>query len=263
MPDSNKSLILKERAKAEDAPFLFSEEEIPRIDKTRPKFHCTGERLFRDRPDVYKAAVRMLAEPGVSVRSICATLHVTDDTVQAVKARENIAIATEKKTLLSNLTHGARLASERVIEMMPSASAKDALLGVGILTDKLQLLSGEVTACVEHRERIDLFSDWPDFVRSLEKPAQAREIDSSVRQCSPAFEAWIEKNLPGGAENDEKTRLASGNNFLTESGVENLASGDGAEDDSRPHISGAVNCSQKAPSDNTAASQQRRGGDAA
>src|SRR5436190_15338721 len=135
MPDTNESLILKEQAELEAAPFLFSENDLPRIDKTQPKFHCTGERLFRDEPKRYKAVVKLLAEPGVSIRSICETLHVTDDTVRAVKERENIAIAAQKRTLLSNITHGLRLASERVIEVLLTASAKDDWLGVGNLTD--------------------------------------------------------------------------------------------------------------------------------
>ena len=137
------SLILKEKAELEAAPFLFSEDDLPEVDKTKPKFHCTGERLFRDRPDVYKTVVRMLAEPGVSIRSICATLHVTDDTVRAVKERENVSIAAEKKTVLKNIAHGLRLAPERVTQLMPEASAKDALIGVGIFGDKMALLGDE------------------------------------------------------------------------------------------------------------------------
>jgi hypothetical protein len=198
--NSNESLILKEQAEIEAAPFLFSDEELPRIDRTQRKFHGTGERLWRDEPARYKAVVKLLAEPGVSIRSICRELHVTDDTVRAVKERENIAIAAQKRTLLSNITHGARLASERVIEMMPTASAKDALLGVGILTDKIQLLSGEVTARVEQVHRVDLFSDWPDFVKSLERR-----------------EDRLEEN--GGSE----IHLMAANKFLTEDDRENPA----------------------------------------
>src|SRR5438270_1146903 len=118
MPGTNESLILKEQAELEKAPFLFSEDDLPRIDKSKPKFHCTGERLFRDRPDVYKAVVKLVAEPGVSVRTICRECHVSDHTVRSVAAREQIPIATVKKQVLSNITHGLRLASERVIELM-------------------------------------------------------------------------------------------------------------------------------------------------
>src|SRR5438552_3724095 len=70
MSNTNGSLILKEQAELAATPFLFSENDLTKIDKTKPKFHCTGERLFRDRPHVYKAVVKLLAEPGVSVRTI-------------------------------------------------------------------------------------------------------------------------------------------------------------------------------------------------
>jgi transposase-like protein len=145
----SESLILKEQAEAAAEPFLFAQSDFPEIDKAKPKFHCTGERLFRDRPDVYKAVVRLLAEPGVSVRTICRECNVSDHTIRSVAARENIPIATVKKEVLANIAHGMRLASERVIELMPEASAKDALIGVGILGDKMALLSGEPTARIE------------------------------------------------------------------------------------------------------------------
>jgi hypothetical protein len=179
------SLILKEQAEVERAPFLFHEDEIPRIDKTRPKFHCTGERLFRDRPDVYKAIVRLLAEPGVTIRTICRECHVTDDVVRSVKARENIPIAHEKKTVLANMAHGVRLGSERVIELMPTAALKDALLGVGILTDKMQLLSGEATMRVETVERVDIYADWEEFVQA-QLPAGENVIEISPETGSVA-----------------------------------------------------------------------------
>jgi hypothetical protein len=182
---ANGSLILKEKAELETAPFLFSENQLPKIDKTKSKFHCTGERLFRDRPDVYKAVVKMLAEPGVSIRSICATLHVTDDTVRAVKERENISIAAQKKAVLSNITYGLRLASERVIELMPEASARDALIGVGILGEKMQLLSGDATARldVDLNHRFDVGEELRKLneeAREMIKRAKARVIDSDT-----------------------------------------------------------------------------------
>jgi transposase-like protein len=166
---TNKSLILKSEAEAAAAPFLFSEDDLPKIDKTRPKFHCTGERLFRDRPDVYKALVKLLAEPGVSVRTICRELNVSDHTIRSVAAREGVPIATAKKQVLANITHGMRLASERVIELMPEASAKDALIGVGILGDKMALLSGEPTVRFEINDRFDV----GEALRKLNE--QARE----------------------------------------------------------------------------------------
>jgi hypothetical protein len=180
MSDKSESLILKERVEVEAQPFLFADEDLLKIDRAKPKFHCTGERLFRDRPDVYKAIVKMLAEPGVSIRSICATLHVTDDTVRAVKDRENLSIAAQKRTVLSNITHGLRLASERVIELMPEASARDALIGVGILGDKFQLLSGEATVRIDHGASFDVH----EAIRELKEIAdEADRRGRAIRQA--------------------------------------------------------------------------------
>ena len=165
---TNESLIAKEQAQREIAPF-FPNFELPEVDRSKRKFHCTGERLFRDRPDVYKAVVRMLAEPGVTILNICRTLHVTDDVVRSVKERENISIAQEKKTVLANITHGLRLASERVIELMPEAPVRDALIGVGILGEKMQLLDGEPTARINTNQHIDFDALFEELRREAEE----------------------------------------------------------------------------------------------
>lgn len=167
------SLILKQQADIAAAPF-FPNFDLPEIDKTRPKFHCTGERLFRDRPDIYRAVVQLLAEPGVSIRTICRDCHVSDHTVRSVADRERIPIATQKKQVLSNITHGLRLASERVIELMPEASARDALIGVGILGEKMQLLGGDATA------RIDL--------KPIRNPAA--EVEQMYRDAEKCYEEY-------------------------------------------------------------------------
>jgi len=198
---NRESLILKEQAELESAPF-FPDFDLPEIDRTKPKFNFTGDRLFRDRPDVYKAVVLLLAEPGVTVRTICRELHVTDDTVRAVKARENISIAAEKKTVLSNITHGLRLASERVIELMPTASTRDSLIGVGILGEKMQLLGGDATMRIDigprvnlgdnvsrmHREAVKAYADYKAAIANGADPEEARllmrvNVTKAIADC--------------------------------------------------------------------------------
>jgi hypothetical protein len=126
--------------------------------------------------------VRLLADPGVTIRTICQECHVTDDVVRSVKARENIPIALQKKSILSSITHGLRLASERVIEVMPTASPRDALIGVGILGEKMQLLSGDATARVEIAPAINFHEELRRLKREVldkfeaMKNAQAIEI---------------------------------------------------------------------------------------
>jgi hypothetical protein len=99
-----------------------------------------------------------------------------------------------------------------VIEVLPTASAKDALLGVGILTDKLQLLSGDMTARVEHVERVDIFSDWPQVLEKYLPSEKAREIDlepgSNLLTANGAGDAT--RLIEGGAEGDQQPQTDSG-----------------------------------------------------
>ena len=135
--------------------------------------------------------MKLLAEPGVSIRTICRDLHVSDHTVRSVAARENIPIAAAKKEVLANITHGIRLASERVIELMPEATARDALIGVGILGDKMALLSGEPTARLEINH-----IDIPASLNALMEEARsamkrAKVIETSLDSENPEQKALM------------------------------------------------------------------------
>lgn len=151
------SLIQQEQEELEregEQPFLFSSGEIPKIGKEQ-HWNCTGEYLFKSRPDVYKAAVMMLCEPGISIRSICRILHVSHNTLRSIESRESPMMDTVKKGILRTITHGLRLCAERAVDMAPEMSAKDALIGVGILSEKMQLLGGNATAIIEHVGRAE------------------------------------------------------------------------------------------------------------
>src|SRR5437868_13634224 len=101
------SLILEremeeERGDSQLSLFVAAKIVVPKIDRSKDAFDYNGERLFRDRPDIYDAAVKLLAEPrdgpdGISRREICRTLHLNSRTLRAVEIREGIPIATQKK----------------------------------------------------------------------------------------------------------------------------------------------------------------------
>src|SRR4029453_10507167 len=113
MSDTHESLILKDQKEKAAQPFLFDDDEESAIDRTRPKYHCTGSKLFRDDPVRYAKVVKALADPGLTIRTICETLHISEECLRAVKAREKIPINEEKLILLGNISHGLRLATER------------------------------------------------------------------------------------------------------------------------------------------------------
>ena len=77
------------------------------------------------------------------------------------------------------------MCAERVEECAPTMSARDALVGVGILGEKMQLLSGEVTARIEVTSGGDIFEKMSALHAELVAMAQAKPIEATVIE-SPA-----------------------------------------------------------------------------
>jgi hypothetical protein len=154
--------LIQAAAQAEAAaPALSFFSEVEEAEKRLAEAgEFTGERLFRDRPGIYAAVVRMAAE-GLSISATARALGVSRNTVCAVRDREGISIEQEKKEVIKLLQKGMRLGAERTIELLPETkSARDAALVTAIMTDKHQLLMGEATARVE---RVEI---RPDQVRA-------------------------------------------------------------------------------------------------
>lgn len=137
-------------------PFSFFS-EVEEAEKTLAESgEFTGERLFRDRPGVYAAAVRMIAE-GQSISATARALGISRNTVCAVRDREGVSVEQEKKELLRDLRRASRLGVEKVLELLPETkSAKDAAIVTAVMIDKGQLIGGEATSRVE---RVDVRPD--------------------------------------------------------------------------------------------------------
>jgi hypothetical protein len=191
------SWIVQAREQFEAQPQLFDDPDIPKIDKTKPPYKCSGERLFQRHPKRYADVVKAMATPGCSQRWTCETFQISPHTYRSIKEREQISIATQKKIVLSNLLHGAQLASERAIELLPAASCKDALIGVGILVDKVQLLSGDVTARIEVEHtgpKLSNLEQFEQIIQGLEKKVEGRVIEPS--EGAPETELAAENRFP-------------------------------------------------------------------
>jgi len=177
-----------------EAQFFKFYDDIPEVDRQGPQWHCTGEYLKKHRPKIYEQAVMMLCEPGISIRSICRTLHISHNTVASIQEREQTNLDARKKTVLNTVARGLRLCAERVEELAPTMTARDAVIGVGVLAEKMQLLSGDVTQRIETLQHGDLITRFQEFCRELEKRVEDRE----QAQIGSA-----EKNkLPNGIGND-------------------------------------------------------------
>src|SRR6184192_3435144 len=152
-------------------------------DGGKPKGNYTGERLKALRPETYRKVVELLAEPRehVSYREICRQCHVTDDTVKAVERREAISIATRKQALMVQAARIAKRAYDRVEDQIDSAPLPQAVVTAGVFTDKLQLLSGDVTSRLlsvnVHADAVDLvaqFNKLHDAIRAKRRPSKHR-----------------------------------------------------------------------------------------
>ena len=73
----------------------------------------TAERVLRTRSKTYRAIFRLLADPDAKIEHIAKLHRVSTHTVRAIRARESIAIAERKKTLVAMLANVAELGAGR------------------------------------------------------------------------------------------------------------------------------------------------------
>lgn len=130
-------------------PSLFAESE------SHGEF--TAEILFTRHKDKYLAAVSFLAE-GIGILRIASLLHISPNTVIAVREREGSAVDIERGRLARLSRAAARLCVEAIVDLLSSplrvreVSARDLGILHGILVDKSELLSGGATARIEHTD---------------------------------------------------------------------------------------------------------------
>lgn len=176
------SLIEAAAAAEAAAPALSFFSEVEEAEKRLAQAgEFTGERLHRDRPEIYQAIVRMTAE-GLSISATARALRVSRNTVCAVREREAVPIEQEKKEVLNLLRKGMRLGAERTLELLPETkSAKDAALVTAIMADKHQLLSGEATSRIERVEaRPDQVRQYLDSLPVIEAEIVDGEIATGI-----------------------------------------------------------------------------------
>jgi len=185
----NQSLIIAAQDAAATAPFLFSEDDLASIKIEEKAGRFTGERLFVQRPETYKATVHLLAQ-GIGVHRIAAMLNVSHHTVSAVRDREQITIATQKEELGARCLSAARVCLDRLIEEVDTLKPEALAVAVGILVDKGQLLTGGATQRVStvNEPGLDAFKQ---FLEGLPR-ANAQEIGfqaGTLEQSAPVVPA--------------------------------------------------------------------------
>lgn len=177
MNPSDDSLIARHAAQVAAAPPLFSEEVLDALTSAEARGEYTGERLFSQRPDIYRATVELLGQ-GVGVRQIARTLRVSHNTIAAVRRREGDTVDTLKEQTVQALARFVGAASERLLEEVHTIKLEALPVALGIATEKLLLLTGQATQRVAHVDeapQVPAFADW-----LTERRADAIEIPAEV-----------------------------------------------------------------------------------
>ncbi len=171
------SLIARQAEQVAAAPPLFSEEVLAALTSAEARGEYTGERLFTQRPDIYRATVELLGQ-GVGVRQIARTLRVSHNTIAAVRRREGDTVDTLKEQTVQALARFVGAASERLLEEVHAIKLEALPVALGIATEKLLLLTGQATQRVAHVDeapQVPAFADW-----LTERRADAIEIPAEV-----------------------------------------------------------------------------------
>jgi hypothetical protein len=172
------SLIARRAEQVASAPPLFSEEVLDALASAEARGEFTGERLFSQRPDIYRAVVELLGQ-GVGVRQIARTLRVSHNTIAAVRHREGATVDTLKEATIQTLARFVGAASERLLEEVQTIKLESLPVALGIAAEKLLLLSGQATQRIAH---VDEAPQVPAFAAWLsEKRADAVEIESEAQ----------------------------------------------------------------------------------
>jgi len=115
------------------------------LEQSKPRGRFTGQRLKLLRPETYRRAVELLAEPRQQVPydHICRSLRVSEHTLKTIEASESLSIAERKEKLLAKAWRLANKAIDRVEDQIDGANITQATVAFGVSTEKIMLLLGE------------------------------------------------------------------------------------------------------------------------
>jgi hypothetical protein len=151
---------------------------------SNPKRRFTGQRLKLLRPETYRQAMELLAEPREQVPydHICRLLRVSEHTLKAIEKAESRSIAERKERLLAKSWRLANKAIDRVEDQIDNANITQATVAFGVSTEKIMLLLGEssgvpvnvnlqVNAQLLHQRFKELVAALPNGETCSERPA--------------------------------------------------------------------------------------------
>jgi hypothetical protein len=166
----------------EDSQFLLSFPDLKAppmlVEPIREADRYTGEKVKKDRPDIYDYCLRALADPRMSYRRITALTGVKFYILKWWEWQEGKAIACNRKVLASKWGCVSDMAAEKLMQLLPDAkSIKEVSVTGGIGTDKFLQLNGEPTQRIQFDAKIDINAAILDLKKIFdEADARGKEM---------------------------------------------------------------------------------------
>lgn len=150
----------------------------------------TAARLFLKNPQVYKAIMFMYAS-GTGQLKIADVLKVSVHTVIAVIRRENLTrgAAIDTAKTLQSMSDLREMTIETLMEKLadPKERAKipfdKLMIGLGIQTEKIELLRGNATERIEHRDVTPAADEFERWLKDGSIDAESHKTGLSGGEC--------------------------------------------------------------------------------
>jgi len=167
---AGKSLIQLESAQMD----LIPSSEIMDLVLTKEEENgeFTGERLFQQHPEKYAVCIDLLAE-GIGIRRIARMLHISHNTIRAVRDREGDTIDTVKERIATKVKHGVEMCAEAILDdldddaAMKKISTRDKSIILGVLSEKYLLMANQATAIIDVRNAEPEHDDFNAYIAGL------------------------------------------------------------------------------------------------
>jgi hypothetical protein len=167
---------------------------------TRPARKIRGQRqnttsalyIRKHRAGLYWRVVRMLASPEYNLRDICNESGLALNTVRAIHHAEPTAIADARKLLTEKINLTLRRLVDRVEQKADTMRPRDAIFGVSVFFDKLNLLTGSPTSHaynVNINASVDLVAEMNKLHDTIRARNQSRLKDKTSDPPSTVSDA--------------------------------------------------------------------------
>lgn len=153
------------------------------IDYSKLPGSYTAERVKRDRPDEYQAAIKLIAS-GFKFWLIGKRLNMDERTVRAIFYREITEVDKQRELIRNALFPAAMESIEHYHQQIPNAKGEKAGINMGIGLDKWMQLSGVPTAHIEIDHKIDCGAELAALLREAEE--KVKTIKATVIEPAPA-----------------------------------------------------------------------------